>query len=73
MTDENRQTVQGHTVPKKEAIEVDRAAMSDDHGADQVDPSFADSAPDSVDPHVAESYKKANETGAHIKGEGAVD
>jgi len=26
-----------------------------------------------LDPEVAENYKKANETGAHIQGEGQID
>jgi hypothetical protein len=74
MTDDNRQTVQGHTVPKKEAIRVDRAAMADDHDVDRnVDPEDAESAPTSVDPEVARAFDEANKTGARIRGEGAVD
>ena len=61
------------TIPDRESIKEDRAALGDDHGADRMptpeEEAAAERAPD-LDPDTAESYKEALERGAAQEGEG---
>ncbi len=63
------------TTPNRETIAEDRKALDDDHSADRGPTAEEEAAADAhgpVDPHVAEAYKKANERGAEIEGEGKI-
>ncbi|MGI8663409.1 MAG: hypothetical protein ACR2LQ_09405 [Acidimicrobiales bacterium] len=61
------------TTPSKDTIREDRAALGDDHGADDAPTAEEEAAAGragAVDPDVAEAYKDAIERGAAQEGEG---
>ncbi|HEY9559117.1 MAG TPA: hypothetical protein VIR58_20440 [Acidimicrobiales bacterium] len=61
------------TIPDKDSIREDRAALKDDHGADRMptpDEEAAAERSGDLDPEVADSYKEAIERGAAQEGEG---
>lgn len=63
------------TIPAKEAIREDRAALDQEHVADRMPTSDEERAAESagaVDPEVAENYKDAMERGARQEGEGRI-
>ena len=63
------------TVPDRNAIREDRAALDQDHAADRMPTPEEEQAADAagpVDPAVAENYKEAIERGARQEGEGRI-
>jgi hypothetical protein len=63
------------TTPDRDTIAEDRKALDDDHTADRGPTPEEEAAADAhgrADPRVAEAYKKANERGAEIEGEGKI-
>ena len=63
------------TVPDREAIRQDRAAVDQAHTADRMptaDEELAAEEGGEVDPEVAANYKEAIERGAQLEGEGRI-
>ncbi|HVE93789.1 MAG TPA: hypothetical protein VNB24_02625 [Acidimicrobiales bacterium] len=63
------------TVPDRNAIREDRAALDQEHKADRMPTPEEEQAADAagpVDPAVAENYKEAMERGANQEGEGRI-
>jgi hypothetical protein len=58
------------TTPSRETIKQDRAALLQDHDADEVDEDASAHAPTEVDADVAKNYEEAIERGAAQRGEG---
>ena len=63
------------TTPDRDSIAEDRKDANAAHEADRPPTEEEEAAAERsgpVDPHVAESYKEANERGANIEGEGQI-